>query len=65
MPVVITVSLELPYYANCRIAGKSHTKLPIIKMNDKTIVVRLPDGQCIKRHLDKHPVDIVFVDATR
>jgi len=29
----------------------------VVKVNNKTVIVELPDGKRIKRHVDKHMVD--------
>jgi len=53
--------LELPYYANCKIAGEDHFKLPIVKMNPHSVLVKLPDGEVIKRSFRKHNIEVVYV----
>lgn len=36
--------------------GLSFVKGAVVKVNDKTVVVQLDNGQKIKRHIDKHGV---------
>jgi hypothetical protein len=36
--------------------NKGEMKAEVIKTNSKTVIVRLPDGNVIKRHKEKHVI---------
>ena len=55
--------LELPYCASCRIANKDYTNLPVIKMNDHSVHVVMPNGDIVKRNIVRHNVTILFVST--
>ena len=53
--------LVAPYVCDCVIGGKKHTNLDIVRLGSKTIDVRLPSGEVVKRHLTKHKVDVKYI----
>lgn len=36
--------------------GLGHAKGEIIKVNEKTVIVKLPSGDTVNRHMEKHDV---------
>ena len=38
--------------------GLGTAKGDIIKINDKTVIVKLPSGKTVKRHIEKHNVGL-------
>jgi hypothetical protein len=55
------VTLLLPYLASCTIAGEHYTDLEVTDLTKHTCKVKLPNGDIVKRHIEKHNVKIVFV----
>ena len=53
--------IHLPYVASCDIGTKRLKNLEVTKMNKHTVWVKLPNGKQVKRHLDKHRVELVYV----
>jgi len=43
------------------ILGTTTEKGEVVRMNDATVIVKLPNGKEIKRHIEKHRVE--FIDA--
>lgn len=44
--------------ADIRISGNQRMRVDVVKLNAKTVLVRLPDGNTIKRHIRKHDVNL-------
>ena len=40
------------------ILGLGAEKGEVIKINEKTVIVRLPNGKKVKRHIEKHDVRV-------
>lgn len=59
------MSLLLPYVAECYIDGKKMKNLEVVHFNDKTALVRLPNGDLVKRSYKKHGLEITYIDVTR
>lgn len=58
------MSIGLPYVASCRIDGKLKHNLDLVKMNALTALVRLPDGNVVKRSFRKHGLELTYIDVT-
>ena len=39
--------------------GTGTAKGTIIKENEKTVIIQMPDGKTIKRHVEKHNVRMI------
>jgi hypothetical protein len=55
------MTLALPFVADCTIAGKRYNNLEVVKMNENSVHVRLPNGDIVKRNFRKHSIDVKFV----
>lgn len=53
--------IHLPYVADTVIAGTAFENLEVVKMNKHSVWVRLPNGMLVKRHLQKHDIQLKFV----
>jgi len=59
------MSIGLPYIASCRISGERQYNLDLVKLNALTALVRLPDGNVVKRSFRKHGLELTYIDVTR
>lgn len=50
-----------PYLADCSVNGKRNNNLEVVRIGNKTVDVRLPDGSIIKRNVIKHEVDLKYI----
>jgi len=59
------MSIGLPYLASFRLSGERAHNAEIVKLNTHTALVRLPDGQVVKRSYKKHGLELTYIDVTR
>ena len=50
-----------PYVADCRIGKQSYENLEVVDLNNKTVWLRMPNGDLVKRHVIKHHVTLKYI----
>ncbi len=50
-----------PYVADCRIGNENYENLEVVDLNNKSVWLRLPNGELVKRHVIRHRVDIKYI----
>ena len=50
-----------PYVADCRIGKEQYENLEVVDLNNKSVWLRLPNGDLVKRHVLKHKVTLKYI----
>lgn len=50
-----------PYVADCRIGKEQYENLEVVDLNNKSVWLRLPSGELVKRHVIKHKVSLKYI----
>jgi hypothetical protein len=56
--------IHLPYVCSCDIGTTRRHNLEVTKLNKKTVWVKL-NGREVKRHVDKHRVELVYINVEK